>query len=69
MPATAKGMMNDGAPVRLKFLEQIVNATSKMAPSPYSLCEGVSFTGISCHRGVSRLESLAPSGSEPQCPS
>ena len=44
-PATARGMKNDVSPVRLKLREQIVSATSKMAPSPYSLCEGVSFTG------------------------
>jgi hypothetical protein len=45
-PATAKGMKNERSPVRLKLREQIVSATSKMAPSPYSLCEGVSFTGL-----------------------
>src|SRR5260370_7186502 len=45
-PATARGMKNDGSPMRLKLREQIVIATSKMAPSPYSLCEGVSFTGL-----------------------
>src|SRR5260370_7009346 len=45
-PATAKGMKNDGSPMRLKLREQMVIATSKMAPSPYSLCEGVSFTGL-----------------------
>src|ERR1700681_3951357 len=45
-PATAKGMKNDASPVRLKFRAQIVSATSRMAPSPYSLCEGVSFTGL-----------------------
>src|SRR5713226_6364780 len=44
--ATARGIRNDGSPVRLKFREQIVSATSKMAPSPYSLCEGVSFTDL-----------------------
>src|SRR5713101_3605481 len=44
--ATASGMKNDGSPVQLKLREQIVSATSKMAPRPYSLCEGVSFTGL-----------------------
>src|SRR5260370_29280616 len=45
-PARARGMKNDGSPVRLKLREQIVSATSKMAPSPYSLCEGVNFIGL-----------------------
>src|SRR6266436_2315042 len=45
-PATARGMMNDGSPVRLKLREQIASATSKMTPSPYSLCEDVSFTAL-----------------------
>ncbi len=48
MPATARGMMNDGSPVRLKLREQIVSTTSKMALSPYSLRDGVSFTGFPC---------------------
>src|SRR6266403_5880418 len=47
-PATARGMKNDGSPRRLKLREQIVSATSKMAPSPYSLRDGVSFTGFPC---------------------
>jgi hypothetical protein len=34
MPATARGMIKDGSPLRLKLREQIVSATSKMAPSP-----------------------------------
>src|ERR1700721_3133822 len=46
MPATASGMMKDGAPMLLNLREQIVKATSKMAPSPYSLRDGVSFTGL-----------------------
>src|SRR6266481_3325086 len=54
-PATARGMKNDGSPVRLKLREQIVSATSKMAPSPYSLCEGVSFTGLPYKHQVVRL--------------
>src|SRR5580692_13213785 len=54
-PATARGMKNDGSPVRLKLREQIVSATTKTAPSPYSLCEGVSFTGLPFHRKVARL--------------
>src|SRR3984893_8906854 len=54
-PATASGMKNDGSPVRLKLREQFVSATSKMAPSPYSLCEGVSFTGLPFNEEVARL--------------
>src|SRR6266566_7737652 len=54
-PATARGMKNDDSPVRLKLREQIVSATSKMAPSPYSLCEGVSFTGLPFNDEVARL--------------
>src|SRR5215471_20707845 len=42
-PARARGMMNDGSPVRLKLREQTISATSKMAASPYSLSDGVSF--------------------------
>src|ERR1700675_774786 len=76
-PATASGMKNDGSPVRLKFREQIVSATSKMAPSPYSLCEGVSFTGLPCHQKAARLlaairrtrlQSLAPSREQAAVP-
>src|SRR5260370_42269362 len=54
-PATARGMNNDGSPVRLKRREQIVSATSKVAPSPYSLREGVSFTGLPFNGEVARL--------------
>src|SRR5258707_15638628 len=54
-PATARGMKNDGSPVWLKLREQTVSATSKMAPSPYSLCEGVSFTGLPFNGEVARL--------------
>jgi hypothetical protein len=32
--------------MRLKLREAIVIATSKMAPSPYNLREGVSFTDL-----------------------
>src|SRR4029077_9285356 len=46
MPATANGIKKDGSPLRPKSREQIVSDTSKMAPSPYNLCEGVSFTGF-----------------------
>src|SRR5207253_11156017 len=69
-PARARGMKNDGSPMRLKLREQIVRATSKMAPSPYSLCEGESFTGLPFNGQVARLlaairrtspQSLAPS--------
>ena len=45
-PATASGMMKAGPPVPLKFREQIVSATSRTTPSPYSLCEGVSFKAL-----------------------
>jgi hypothetical protein len=48
MPATASGMINDGAPMLLNLREQIVNATSEIAPSPYSLQDGVSFTTFPC---------------------
>src|SRR6267142_1233917 len=54
-PATARGMKNDGSPLRLKLREQIVSATSKMATSSYSLCEGVSFTGLPYNDEVARL--------------
>src|SRR5260370_7775195 len=54
-PATARGMKNDGSPTRLKLREQIVSATSKMAPSPYSLCEGVTFTVLPINGEVARL--------------
>jgi len=56
--------------MRLKLPEQIVSATSKMAPNPYSLCEGVSFTGLPFNGEVVRRlaairrtspQSLAPS--------
>src|SRR5271156_6056531 len=48
MPATPSGTMKDSAPTLLKLREQIVSATSKMAPSPYNLPAGVSFTGLPC---------------------
>src|ERR1700730_15381229 len=48
MPATASGMMKDGAPMLPSLREQIVSATSKMTPNPYSLRDGVSFTGLPC---------------------
>src|SRR6202790_5087776 len=48
MPAAASGIMNDGAPMLLNLREHIVNATSKIAPNPYSLWDGVSFTGLPC---------------------
>ena len=46
---------NDGSPMRLKLREQIVSATSNMAPSPYSLCEDESFTGLQFNDEVARL--------------
>src|SRR5229473_592280 len=45
-PATDRGMKKDGSPLRPKSREQIVSDTSKTAPSPYSLCDGVSFTRL-----------------------
>src|SRR5258708_38478533 len=54
-PATTRGMKNDGSPLRLKLREQTVSATSKMAPSPYSLCVDVSFTGLPFNDEVARL--------------
>src|SRR5258706_14779891 len=54
-PATARGMKNDDSPVRLKLREKIVSATSKMAPSPYSLCEGINFIGLPYNDEVARL--------------
>src|ERR1700681_3304695 len=48
MHATASGIMKDVAPMLLNLREQIVNATSKMTPNPYSLRDGVSFTGLPC---------------------
>src|SRR5262249_526440 len=56
-PATDREMMNDGSPLRLKLYEQTVSATSKMAPSPYSLCEGVSVTALpGTHAGARLLD-------------
>src|SRR5260370_42115412 len=69
-PATVRGIKNGSSPVRLKLREQIVSATSKMAPSPYNLCEGVSFTDLPYKHEVARQraairrtspQSLAPS--------
>jgi hypothetical protein len=48
MPATARGMMKDDSPVLPSLREQIVSAASKMAPSPYTLWDGVSFTALPC---------------------
>src|SRR6266566_2575777 len=45
-PATASGTRKDGAPRLLNVREQIVSVTSMIAPSPYSLCEGESFTAL-----------------------
>src|SRR5436305_15343066 len=54
-PATARGIKKDGSPLRPKSREQIVSDTSKMAPSPYNLCEGVSFTAIQHEEEFARL--------------
>src|SRR6266404_4750066 len=76
-PATARGMKNDGSPVWLKLREQTVSATSKMAPSPYILCDGVSFTGLPFNGEVARLlaairrtnlQSLGPSREQAAIP-
>ena len=48
MPATASGMMKDGAPMLPNLREQIVSATSMTMPRTYSLRDGVSFTGFPC---------------------
>ena len=48
MPATARGMMKDDSPGLLSLREQMVSATSKTAPSPYTLRDGVSFTVPPC---------------------
>ncbi len=48
MPATAKEAMKYGPPRSPKLREQIVSATSKMAPKTYSLRDGVSFTVLPC---------------------
>src|SRR2546422_1203284 len=45
-PATASGTMKAGAPTLLNLREQIVSVTSMIAPSPYSLYEGESFTAL-----------------------
>src|SRR5215471_20489948 len=42
-PATASGTRNDGAPKLLKLREQIVSATSIVAPSRYTLHVGLIF--------------------------
>ena len=44
MPASVKEAMKDGPPRSPKWREQMVSATSKMAPSPYTLHAGVIFT-------------------------
>src|SRR6266849_3126036 len=56
-PAQMPGLQPhaSGAPMRLKLREQIVSATSKLAQSPYSLCDGVSFTGLPFNGEVARL--------------
>ena len=46
-PATDRGIINAGSPMRLKLREAIVIATSPTAPNPYSLSEGVSFMAFS----------------------
>ncbi len=55
MPATASAMMKDGSPMLLNLREQIANATSKIAPNPYTLWDGVIFT---CLLGESPTERL-----------
>jgi hypothetical protein len=48
MPAPAKEAMKDGPPRSPQLREQIVSATHKMAPSTYTLLDGVSFTALPC---------------------
>src|SRR5258708_17387818 len=47
MPAIVKEAMKYGPPLSPKLREQIVSATHNVAPSMYSLHEGVSFTALS----------------------
>jgi len=53
-PATPRGMMKGNSPGVLSLREQIVSATSRMAPSPYTLTDGVSFTVLSCSSATVR---------------
>src|SRR2546425_2101455 len=48
MPASVKEAMKYGPPLSPKLREQIVSATHNVAPSMYSLVDGVSFTGLPC---------------------
>src|SRR5438270_4391502 len=63
--ATDKGMKNDNSPVRLKFRAQMVSAISRVAPNPYSLCEGANFTNVSRQDQAARPR-LAIRGTNPQ---
>lgn len=58
MPATTRGITNDGSPILAKLNEQIIKARSKMAPSPYNLWVGVTFKALRDTNAAARL--LAP---------
>src|SRR5262249_54022410 len=55
MPATPIQIRKDGSPTLLNLREQIASAKSKMAPSPYSLIAGVSFTALPRANALSLL--------------
>jgi hypothetical protein len=44
IPATAKEPRKDGPPRSPKLREQVINARYKIAPSTYTLADGVNFT-------------------------
>jgi len=46
MPASVKEAMKYGPPLSQKLREQVVSATSKIAPSKYTLHSGVIFTTV-----------------------
>ena len=48
VPASAREAMKYGPPLSPKLREQTVSDPSKMAPNPYSLRDGVSFTSLLC---------------------
>ena len=65
----SQGAMKDGPPLSPKVREQIVSATHKMAPSTYTLVEGVNFTfsgarpncATACSHSLSQPPCVAPS--------
>jgi hypothetical protein len=58
MPASVREAMKYGPPRSPKFREQIVNTKHNVAPSPYTMHSGLTFTILSC------LSVIAP----PQAP-